>query len=349
MKTFSKSEFQTIKYICSLTQDELGRSLSSVLRRAKYKPVVTKDYIYAEGTIPIALVAHMDTVFPHPPQEIFYDTSQNVVWSPQGLGADDRAGIYAILQIIKTGLRPHIIFTTDEEKGGKGSLVLSSQPCPFKDLRYIIQLDRQGNSDCVFYDCDNPAFTEYICNFGFVEAYGTFTDISNFCPDWKIAGVNLSVGYRDEHSRQEVLFVNGLNATIQRVIKMLSVQPDEIPYFEYIEAVYPTWQVKWGLGGIEKYGFFDHYDSSDWNSRGHQYECCSCHKLYQAEDLFPIIDYDKKEKKYCYNCTPEDTRWCMNCGEAFRSKKDTNICEFCRRELDAYNSRRKSSTGKSNQ
>lgn len=60
------------------------------------------------------------------------------MWSPQGLGADDRAGIFAIIQIIKSGLRPHIILTTDEEVGGVGADLLSKNGNPFADLRYII-------------------------------------------------------------------------------------------------------------------------------------------------------------------------------------------------------------------
>ena len=102
----------------------------------------------------------MDTVFKHPAREVFYDRQQNVIWSPDGLGADDRAGVFAIIQIIKKGLRPHIIFTTDEESGAWGATALSKEQCPFEDLRYVIELDRRGSNDCVFYDCENLEFTE---------------------------------------------------------------------------------------------------------------------------------------------------------------------------------------------
>ena len=60
----------------------------------------------------------MDTVFYNQPSEIYYDQRKAIMWSPDGLGADDRAGIFAIIQIIADGYRPSIILTTDEERGG---------------------------------------------------------------------------------------------------------------------------------------------------------------------------------------------------------------------------------------
>ena len=113
-----------------MSQKSLLKSMNTFLK--KYYPskkiVSTPDYILCEGTAPIMLVAHLDTVFKQPPKNIYYDKEEGVIWSPQGLGADDRAGVFAICQIIKAGLRPHIIFTTDEEVGGLGARALSLLP-----------------------------------------------------------------------------------------------------------------------------------------------------------------------------------------------------------------------------
>ena len=56
----------------------------------------------------------------------------------------------------------------------------------------------------------------------FVETWGTFTDISYLCPAWGVAGVNLSVGYEDEHSAIETLHVNAWQATFEKVKNILS-------------------------------------------------------------------------------------------------------------------------------
>ena len=198
----------------------------------------TEDYILCSGDNPVMLVAHMDTVFPETTRnimDIYYDQSQQVLWSPDGLGTDDRAGIWIILQILKSGYHPHIIFTCDEEKGGDGAIALAQKPCPFSKLKYIIELDRMGADDCVFYDCENPKFTNFIKKYGFTQSIGTFTDISFLCPYWEVAGVNLSVGYLDEHTHSERLFFYWTKQTLIKVKRMLDTA-DRASYFKYIPA-----------------------------------------------------------------------------------------------------------------
>ena len=100
MRELTKSELKLFEQLVSAPQRALKKALASFLK-SKYTNIThTKDYLYAEGDIPIALVAHMDTVFTKLPTEIYYDRKKNVIWSPQGLGADDRAGVFAICQII---------------------------------------------------------------------------------------------------------------------------------------------------------------------------------------------------------------------------------------------------------
>lgn len=271
----------------------------------KYYPnvVETKDYIFAEGSIPIALVAHMDTVFTSPPSEIFYDEKHNVIWSPQGLGADDRAGVFAITQIVRSGLRPHIIFTTDEEIGAIGATKLALLDCPFEDLRYMIQLDRRGSNDCVFYDCENQEFTNYIESFGFEWSYGSFTDISELGPAWKVAAVNLSVGYRDEHTTSEVLFVNQLLSTISKVKKMLT--ETDIPSFEFIPSEY-YYQWMFNPKKVDiAYGYSD------------SIKCAGCKKYFMEEEMFPAVMLDRSTSFYCPDCLVDKVSWCNNCGSAF--------------------------------
>lgn len=216
-------KIKLMKQLCKMKQETLKRTLYRYLKNNYSNVTKTNSYIIAEGNIPICLVAHMDTVFKTCPEEIYYDENKKVMWSPQGLGADDRAGIYAIVKIIEDGYRPSIIFTADEEKGGLGAraLVKDYPECPFLNLKAIIELDRQGKNDCVFYECDNEDFTAYIKSFGFEPEWGSFSDISFIAPDWGVAAVNLSVGYFDEHSYVERLFCEYLDDTIQKVKKIL--------------------------------------------------------------------------------------------------------------------------------
>ncbi len=318
MRILKDNDFKTFEQLCSLTQGGMKKTMSTYLR-SKYKTITeTKDYIYAKGTIPIALVAHMDTVFAHPATEVYYDRQKNVVWSPDGLGADDRAGIFSILQIIRRGLRPHIILTTDEEKGAVGASKLAEIDNPFEDLRYIIQLDRRGSNDCVFYDCDNQDFIDYVEKFDFVEAIGSFSDISMICPAWKVAGVNLSVGYRDEHSVSETLHIGHMLSTIEKVVRMLSEK--DIPKFEYIPAShsYSRMWYKW----VPKTNPDDKH-------------CYLCKKEFLPEELIPVKTISGLNEFYCIDCIGTGrVNWCKSCGEAYEispsdKDKDTELCEDC--------------------
>ena len=313
VRVLKNNDFRTFEQLCGLTQSGIKKTMSTYLRGKYDKVVETKDYLYAIGDIPIALVAHMDTVFSTPAKEVFYDRIKNVIWSPNGLGADDRAGVFAIIQIIRRGLRPHIILTTDEEMGAVGAGKLSSLPCPFEDLRYLIQLDRRGSNDCVFYDCVNNDFIEYVEKFGFVESFGSFSDISMLCPAWKIAGVNLSIGYRDEHSVSEVLFAGYMLDTIDKVAKML--QEKDIPQFEYIPNPYANAWYKMV------------YNQTD------GCHCKKCGKEFAPTDLIDVKASNSYDVvSYCIDCIGGNVEWCSNCGEPYElpgKDKNLNICEDC--------------------
>lgn len=359
MNKLNESDYKIFERLAGLTQKDL-KSVMSKFLRSKYKKVFeTQEYIIAKGTIPIALVAHMDTVFSIPAKEVYYDTKKNVMWSPQGLGADDRAGIFSILQLVMKGHRPHIILTTDEEKGGLGASKLAGIKNPFgKELKYIIQLDRRGTNDCVFYDCENPEFTKYVEKFGFVESWGSFSDISYICPAWKVAGVNLSVGYIGEHSTNEILRVGAMLDTINKVENMLTEK--EIPFFKYIptQYQYPGLSL-YGKGYdkvLNKAYFGDQY-KYDYDYDDYDYGCCPknnknfnvspreedeircmrCGEYFLPEEVFPIDDVDGEVKWICCDCVADkDIEWCTNCGKPYVLENMADprmLCRECEKKI----------------
>ena len=71
------------------------------LKEKEYNVITTpeKDYIAAKGQIPIVLITHLDVVYQELTRKnmlIYHDSEQGVWWSPNGLGADDRAGVLRI-------------------------------------------------------------------------------------------------------------------------------------------------------------------------------------------------------------------------------------------------------------
>ena len=58
-----------------------------------------------------------------------------------------------------------------------------------------------------FYYCNNIPFIEYVKPLWVsFENWGSFSDISILCPKWEVAGVNLSIGYENEHSFRNFIF-----------------------------------------------------------------------------------------------------------------------------------------------
>ena len=222
---------EAIKKLCDTDVNTLKKFLVKFLQKKGYSRIFNReDYIIAEGDIPICLVAHVDTVFSSYknfyflPDEMrwFYDSNQDLLWKAYGAGFDDRAGLYALIEIVKAGYRPHIIFTDEEEIGGIGaqSIIADFKSPPFF-CSFLIQLDRRGGKDAVFYECDNENFTKYITSFDFEKMPGTFSDICFIAPAWKRAAVNLSIGFLDEHTESERLYCYLCDATIEKVKMIL--------------------------------------------------------------------------------------------------------------------------------
>lgn len=236
MKILESKEREIFEKILKLNQNQLLKVMSSYLNSKYNKVITTKEYILAFGDIPIAVVAHLDTVFPSLPKNIFYDKEKNVMWSPKGLGADDRLGIYSIIQLVNRGYKPTVILTTNEEKGGLGARVLAkTYPKAPMALKYLIEIDRSGKNDFVTYDCFNEQFNSYISSFGFEYDWGSYSDISFIAPIWDIAACNVSCGYFDEHSYSEHFYVDYLYETINKLEQML-LNAETAPYFKYIKA-----------------------------------------------------------------------------------------------------------------
>ena len=225
-------KFEILENIIKKDPLQLYESMANILRKCYGANNIIQgdEFIYAQGETPIMLVAHMDTVFPKVPQELFWDKEKNVLWSPWGAGFDDRAGVFAIYLLLAYHYRPSVLLTLGEEAGGYGAIEAGEIIHPIEGVKYVVELDRRGEKDCVFYDEENEDFKNYIKSFGFVEADGIFSDICLLAPAWGLPCVNLSIGYQDEHTYSERLYCNHFFATLEKVRKML-IEADKAPQF----------------------------------------------------------------------------------------------------------------------
>lgn len=226
----SQTQFSVLNFeqIFQLSQKRLKRELKAELIASGYTVQRQKGFLYAAGTLPVLLVAHLDTVHYDPPETICYSTDGTVIMSPQGIGGDDRAGVYMILRLIQD-LHCHVLFCEAEETGGHGAKAFVQSGIVPK-VNYIVEFDRMGSNDAVYYNCKNEQFEQHICSFGFQTAFGSFSDISILAPHLNLAAVNLSTGYYHAHQLGEYVRLDKVEKLISRVEKLLQKKTERFPY-----------------------------------------------------------------------------------------------------------------------
>jgi hypothetical protein len=248
--------------ICKKSQKDLKSYAYARLSKTHSKVIADRGYIFAQGSFPVLLVAHLDTVHINLPTEILYDTETGAISAKNGIGGDDRCGVYMILEIVKKH-NCSVLFCEDEEIGGIGAKDFTeSKLAKGLSFNYIIELDRKGSNDAVFYDCGNDEFTKFITKSFYKKAYGTFSDISIIAPALKCAAVNLSCGYYKAHTKDEYVVFSQMIQCIKEVCKILdrTTQEDK---FEYIIAEYTYYSGYAGYGSYSGYDRYYNYGSYD--------------------------------------------------------------------------------------
>ena len=262
IKNNRKTKYGKFIKMCKMTQKKMKSYLVDVLKSAGYKPIVEDGFIFAEGSnVDVCLTAHMDTVHQAPVKDFYENVKQgkHILSSPQGIGGDDRCGIYIIYKIItKTDLRPTILFCEDEEIGGIGSGKFCETKLSYKldNMKFLIELDRANANDAVYYNCYNVEFMDFIYDqTDYQETWGSFSDISNLAPECGVAAVNLSCGYYDAHTLGEYVVMEEMENTIAMTKRLLmKAQQEDCPKFQYVED--RRYDRRW---------YYDEYDDYNWS------------------------------------------------------------------------------------
>ena len=231
--------------------DEVFEKFSSIAGARIFGTGLKKFlFIRGAGKNRVLLVAHADTYWDKAyggcnssngaPGEI-YEKDGKIRNKNGGLGADDRAGC-AIAWLLKD-LGHSILITSGEECGRLGSNYLVNAHPGIKDEinndhQFVVQFDRRNSRDFKCYGVGTDEFREYV-----KEKTGSYdrenksfnepdkrstTDIVTLCES--VCGVNLSVGYKEEHTVKEHLIIKDWKNTLGLSRKWFS-EPD-IPRFD---------------------------------------------------------------------------------------------------------------------
>jgi hypothetical protein len=151
-------------------------------------------------------------------QRIVYNKNKGIIALSQFekqancLGADDTAGVWLMLELIKHKKEGLYIFHRAEEIGGLGSDYISKKTPELVDgIQIMFALDRKGTDSIITHQmggrCASNAFATSVSDQlqGYrADSTGSFTDSANYVgliPEC----TNLSVGYESAHSPQESL------------------------------------------------------------------------------------------------------------------------------------------------
>lgn len=301
--TDRNKEFERLTY---KSQDEIKKYVKSRI----HKPICGDGFVFHKGTFPVLLCAHMDTVHEKRINTLVY--ANGTLSSPQGIGGDDRCGIYMILKILKR-YDCSVVFLEDEEKGCIGAKKFAkSKICEelkkTGGLKYIIEFDRKGNNHAVTYDCGNDEFDSFITKEFFKKEYGTCSDISYIAPELGIAAVNLSCGYYEEHSLLEWVNLEEMETIIREAIKILKRTSSIDKPFKYIlKKQYPSYGYYSG-----RYNYYD-YEYDDYESyyryknksfkfvyKGNSGDATLSSTIYESSKAEAFMKFFTIHKTLCY-------------------------------------------------
>lgn len=126
----------------------------------------------------------------------------------QGLGADDKNGIWIALEMLRQFDVLKCAFFVGEEIGCVGSSQVDM--AFFSDVRFVIQADRRGAHDLITNisgdDLCSAEFLQEInaAKFGYEETHGLMTDVLELSERGVgVSCINFSCGYYDPHTDEE--------------------------------------------------------------------------------------------------------------------------------------------------
>lgn len=176
----------------------------------------------------------------------------------QGLGADDKNGIWICLECLREFSALKVAFFVGEEVGCVGSS--SCDLKFFSDCRYVIEPDRMHGHDLITSMsvgavCSDE-FAKALCaeQYGYKEAHGSITDVGELVERGVgISCLNLSCGYYQAHTSEEFTVLSELQNCLNFVCHVIDTLTEKVYPFEY---------VGWYSGYQSYYpykGFYDYY------------------------------------------------------------------------------------------
>ena len=235
--------------------------------------------------------------------------------SYEGIGADDKNGIWVCLRALNDFDVVKCAFFVAEEVGCIGSNAADMKF--FDDCRFVLQCDRKGSSDFITNaSCTELCSDEFlkdanISQFGYKEEHGMMTDVMTLKENGlKVSACNISCGYYNPHSNNEMTRISDLLNCYELVKSIITnctkVYPHEYTkpkygkYYNYNRGYYRDFDWDYGYrSAYEVDEVLKHLRSlnptySNINGEYKYYDSkAKRYKVATKEDMYYAENYDK--------------------------------------------------------
>ncbi len=313
-----RNQVKLLKEMMQADQFEIADRFAN-LPRACRLPVAaeSREMIWADMIwIPpikdkfVVLLAHSDTIWNDALVDLFFHDGRLLTNSLlTGTGADCRAGCAALWALRSTGHA--ILLTTGEESGCVGVSQMKSQYpeiiAAMSKAIALVEFDRRGKSEVVSYShCTEDDLRIDMANdLGFTAGYGSFTDVVELESLTEVQGVNLAVGFYNEHTNEETLVVDDWWHTVSLVKKWLRNRVPKLEQYCWRKATL----ISSGKSYFDCWGDDDvDFMSNDLDQPVEQFEsaCPDCGELVE----------------YYLDTAGDDLRYCTVCGWTNKDDED---------------------------
>lgn len=179
------------------------------------RPDTYGNYILKIGESNVLWSAHTDTVHKQGGKQKLLIDKDGIVTADNEdcLGADNGAGVWILLELIKAKKPGLYIFHREEEIGGMGSQYIAKKtPNVLDGIEIAIAFDRRNTNSIItfqsFRTCSDEFADSFIAETKGLnlrkDKNGTFTDTANYIDNIREC-TNISVGFGSEHSKNEYL------------------------------------------------------------------------------------------------------------------------------------------------
>lgn len=207
-----------LMHLLTLSQDDIKAAALALPDAME----VTSGNVLVRGSLPLVLVAHMDTVYNRSLTSADIVQDGHILRTKKhcgvGIGGDDRAGCFVLFQVAKwNSARPWLLFCSDEETCAGSSVGLDA--LEWSHIKAFIEVDAPGYG--VFYsdDSSNDVLDSFMADcIGLHMLTSSYNDIAEICTSGNPPGVTLGAAYYEQHNaNEETINTFGLRVVLDTV------------------------------------------------------------------------------------------------------------------------------------